>query len=127
MIGELNMRHLLYMLVLLLLAACKSAEVGSSCERTGDSFLTRDGCENTCLAWPVKCGDGSRVAAPNVCSGKQECSLRTPCPDHQVCAVSGGNNYCVPLSLCPSGISTGHASSAEMLKKPSKTPSKIPN
>lgn len=111
------MRFLLLIVGLLLLTACQASGVGSSCERKGDSFLTRHNCENKCLTWPVRCGDGTQVAAPNICSGMQDCSLNNPCPDQQICAVSGGNNYCVPLSLCPSGVPTDQPSSAEILKK----------
>lgn len=103
---------------LLLLTACQPSSVGSSCDRKGDSFLARHNCENQCLAWPVRCGDGTQLAAPNICSGMQECSLNNPCPDQQVCAVSGGNNYCVPLTLCPSGIPTDQATFSEIYKKP---------
>ncbi|MBV1916356.1 MAG: hypothetical protein KUG72_13290 [Pseudomonadales bacterium] len=111
------MRFLLSIVGLLLLVSCTTAEIGSSCERKGDSFLARHNCDNQCLAWPVRCGDGTQVAAPNICSGMQECSLNNPCPDQQVCAVSGGNNYCVPLTLCPSGIPTDQPSSDEFQKE----------
>ncbi len=102
--------------ILLFTTACSHGGIGTSCERKGDSFLTRHNCAHKCLAWEVTCGDGKQLAAPNVCSGTQDCSLNTPCPNGQVCAVSGGNNYCVPLSLCPSGVSTAQPSSAEILK-----------
>ena len=111
------MRLLTLLTILLFTTACNNAVVGASCERKGDSFLTRHNCAHKCLAWKVTCGDGKQVAAPNICSGTQDCSLNNPCPNGQVCAVSGGNNYCVPLSLCPSGVPTKQPSSAEVLKK----------
>ena len=111
-----SLRPGLLICALLLLVACHSGEIGNKCERTGDGFLSRDSCENNCLAWAVSCGDGTRISAPNICSGMQDCSLHKPCPDQQVCAISGGNNYCVPLSLCPSGVPTNQPSSTEILK-----------
>ncbi len=106
--------------IFFLLAACQQNGVGTSCERKGDSFLARHNCNNICLAWPVTCGDGTQVATPNVCSGMQDCSLNKPCPGGQVCALSGGNNYCVPISICPSGIPANQPSSAELLQKINK-------
>ena len=109
--------RLLFFTALLFLSACRNDSIGTSCERTGDGFQTRHSCINTCLAWPVTCGDGTSVDTPNICSGMQDCSLDKPCADGQICAVSGGNNYCVPLAVCPSGIPTDQPSSAEILDK----------
>ena len=88
-------------LALLAWTSCARSGAGEPCHRSGDGFLARHNCQTFCLAFPIRCGDGTTVT-PNVCAGRQDCRPGS-CPPEEVCVhVNIDRTFCVPDTICPS-------------------------